>query len=525
MARLRFRNLSAPVTGRHEAYERHVEGEYSIARVSGAGPAANRLAAYRALTDELMSLIGEAIALDKEIRVYGSAWSASEVGVPRDRLVNSKGIRNLRLDLDPSMVSQNYSGDADLLRFLECGESMSGINSLLSEQGLSLKTSGSNNGQTLAGALSTGTHGSAFDFGAISEFVVGLHLITGPTTHVYLQRSSTPVLKHDFADSIGAAFVESDELFNAALVSFGSFGIIQGALVETRPLFTLHASRFVHPYNQALKTAMTTLDFSGIDLGLSQLPASAPTNKPHHFQVYFNPNLGAPPPEASVLMMFEDQWDNSYQMPVWKGESGPSAAALEIINAIFEHIPKRLRKTSLRLLNKRIAKQLESYYRLGIVRDLVKGVRMKGHLLLSGTAVPMDRSVEALDILFHAYHDFGHLMPLVIATRFVKGSTATLGFTRFARTCVFDIDTTSTEESRQFVNLVRERLEQAGVPYAVHWGKLERELGQFLNTARLQTMYGDATMLSWLGARHQLLENADVERVFSNDFMRNVGLA
>jgi hypothetical protein len=62
-------------------------------------------------------------------------------------------------------------------------------------------------------------------FGAMQEMVFGLHLVTGPNRHVYLERKSYPVMGPDFPESIGAEFIRDDVLFNAALVGLGSFGI------------------------------------------------------------------------------------------------------------------------------------------------------------------------------------------------------------------------------------------------------------------------------------------------------------
>ena len=102
------------------------------------------------------------------------------------------------------------------------GNSVAALNDYLFASGLSIKGCGSNNGQTIAGAISTGTHGGAYRFGSMQEMVAGLHLITGPDTHVYVERKSYPVMRPDFAQSIGADFVQDDILFYAALVGLGA---------------------------------------------------------------------------------------------------------------------------------------------------------------------------------------------------------------------------------------------------------------------------------------------------------------
>ena len=136
-------------------------------------------------------------------------------GRPPDRYYGpAAGVRSAQ-----GLTNPAYGGDAAKLRFVECGNSVAALNDYLFAAGLSIKGCGSNNGQTIAGALSTGTMAAPTSFGAMQEMVVGLHLITGPDKHVYLERKSYPVMQSAFAESIGADFIQDDTLFNAALVS------------------------------------------------------------------------------------------------------------------------------------------------------------------------------------------------------------------------------------------------------------------------------------------------------------------
>ena len=65
-----------------------------------------------------------------------------------------------------------------------------------------------------------------------------------------------------FIQKLGAELVQDDELFNAALVSFGSFGIIHGVLIETEELFLMETYMRRMPYDDTLKKLMETLNFS-----------------------------------------------------------------------------------------------------------------------------------------------------------------------------------------------------------------------------------------------------------------------
>jgi hypothetical protein len=300
--------------GEHQAYNQAIDGVHSFADVAIPSDPVGQLNAYNQVTTELQGLIASAVANGKTLRAYGSSWSLSKCGVSDHQMLNTAAL-TIGLRPGPTHFDAAYPvANRDKLRFLECGVSIAAINEYLLGEQLSLKASGSNSGQALAGVVSTGTHGSAFKFGACQDFVVGLHLVLGPTKHVYLQRHSSPVVNQSWADKFGATLVNDDKLFNAALVSFGSFGIIHGIMVETRERFLLRAYRRIDPLDVNLWNAIGSLDFSGINL-------PKPENDLYHFEVFFNPNAGTPPNEAIVMLMFEEGW-HPYTPPVWHTGSG-----------------------------------------------------------------------------------------------------------------------------------------------------------------------------------------------------------
>jgi FAD/FMN-containing dehydrogenase len=505
-----FRTVRLWEGQRHRSFAQPIEGLHDF---SVHHPPVNALAdAYNDVTEELQGIIAGAVQNGKSLRAMGSSWSLSKVGVTDHELINTKNLR-IGFTVPANHVSPSYGGDPTGLRFFECGNSIAAINRILFNDRLSLKASGSNDGQTLAGAVSTGTHGSAFKFGATPDFVVGIHLITGPSTQVFLQRESHPVVTSSFADVLGAELITDDTLFNAALVSFGSFGIIHGMLIETRPLFLLHAYRSFRPFDAGLKTAISTLDFAGLDL---PRPASAL----YHFQVYFNPNEGSPPAEAAVSVMFEAPWTEAYRPPPWdEGEPGPGASGLEIIAALLGAIPEPLTGLVRPTLNQQIRNHLKPYAITGTIKDLFRGEKAEGKLFVSDVGVPLSRSLEALAIAFETYAHFGTLLPMDCMMRFVKGSTALLGHTRFDPTCTLEIDATDTPKTRDYANAVWTKLEDAGIPFTMHWGKFN----WFLTPARLRRVYGE-NVQKWIASRETLL-SPDVRRVFTNEFLTSVGLA
>ena len=131
----------------------------------------------------------------------------------------------------------------------------------------------------------------------------------------------------------------------------------------------------------------------------------------------------------------------------------------------------------------------------------------------------MSRSLDALSVAFDTYANFGAVLPVLFTMRFVKGTKALLGFTKFEPTCVLEIDGINTKKMREYANAVWNNLEQAGIPFTMHWGKLN----SFLTKARVKQMYGE-NVNKWIESRETLL-SPDVGKVFTNDFLKSVGLA
>jgi hypothetical protein len=107
---------------------------------------------------------------------------------------------------------------------------------------------------------------------------------------------------------------------------------------------------------------------------------------------------------------------------------------------------------------------------------------------------------------------------VLLSMRYVKGSRATLAFTRHPMTCVLEIDGVQSARTHQFYRDAWARLARENVPFTFHWGKQND-----LTAAAARRMYGKA-LDAWLGARRELLDR-DARRLFSSDFLESLGLA
>jgi hypothetical protein len=77
--------------------------------------------------------------------------------------------------------------------------------------------------------------------------------------------------------------INDDDLFNAALVSCGTFGVVHAFVIQTEKLFTLEPQVRKFSFSQA-KEALYSLDIASLDIDLDN-----PLELPWHFEFYLNP--------------------------------------------------------------------------------------------------------------------------------------------------------------------------------------------------------------------------------------------
>lgn len=487
---------------RHETYTQPIENLYNLAN----DDTGNVVDDYNTTTKGIQNLIDEAIQKKRHLRAIGGEWSFTRISATDGILLNTK-LLNMTIRITPASVHKQYPKKADDLYFCQCGVSVQEISERLRKRNRSLMTSGASNGQTIAGALSTGTHGSAFDIGSMSNFVVGLHLIISPTRHVWLEKSSYPVASASFIEKLNAELVRDDELFNAALVSFGSFGFMHGVMLETAPLFLYECHRERMLIDDALLALMQTLDFTG-----SSLPKG--DERPYHFQTLFN--LYDLDKGAFVTTMYKRPYTDDYTPPALALPAiGPGDDAPTFIGTITQAIPALVPALVTALTNS----QYKPYSNLmGTHGEIFSNTDVHGKVLSTAIGVDLADVLRVKDIILSLNETNGPFTG-VVAFRYVKGTEAILGFTRFPTTCVVELDGVFSTNTLAFCEALWDKLEAESIPFAFHWGKILS-----LTKDRLRRMYSDSHVDRWITARNKLMRNEACMEVFRNDVMSQWGL-
>jgi hypothetical protein len=460
---------------------------------------------YNSTTRGIQDIIKNAIQSGTSLRTLGGSWSFSPIAATKGILLNTKPL-NIRFTINTNSTAAEYTGEAKRLCLAQCGNGIWELNNSLHQRGLSLSACGASNGQTNAGANATGTHGAAIGFGAVQEGVVGLHLITGPEKHIWLERASYPVMNQSFADKLGAAMLRDDDAFNAALVSFGSFGFIHGVMIEAEDDYLLEYYLRRVPFDDALMHQLTTLDFA-----YPHLPY--PDTVPFHFQSLINPydlNKG-----AYMTTMYKRPFHDDYDRPQPNGAGiGPGDDAPCFIGKVAGALPAAVPL----LVNKVLAKSLtlceQQFGRLG---EIFNNTNLRGKVASAAVGLPVAMVDQVINRLITVNKQAGPFAGL-FAFRFVKASKATMAFTHFTPvTCVLELDGVLSPATLRFYDAVWNMLDQLNIPFTFHWGKMNA-----LTPERMQQMYGPK-LDQFLAARARIID-PDMIKVFSNETMQQWGI-
>ncbi|MEU5527738.1 D-arabinono-1,4-lactone oxidase [Micromonospora chersina] len=162
--------------------------------------------------EEVVEAVRHAAGTGRTIRAVGSGHSFTATAV-------ADGHRLDLADLDTGVTVD----PARRLVTVPAGMTLHTLNDLLARHGLALPNLGDIDAQTIAGALSTGTHGTGAKLGCLSTFVTALTLVTG--TGEVLRCSAD----------------EHRDVFAAARVGLGAVGVLVEVTLRCVDAFVLRA--------------------------------------------------------------------------------------------------------------------------------------------------------------------------------------------------------------------------------------------------------------------------------------------
>ena len=158
------------------------------------------------------------VAAARRVKVAGSGHSFTDIACTDGVMVDPSGMTRV-LAVQGSEVT------------VEAGITLRELGPALAERGLALENQGDVDAQTIAGAISTATHGTGGRFANISSQVTAVRLVTATGEVVELR--------------------DGDELL-AARVSLGALGAISSVTLRCVPAFTVHRIDEPRPLEEVL---------------------------------------------------------------------------------------------------------------------------------------------------------------------------------------------------------------------------------------------------------------------------------
>lgn len=181
--------------------------------------------AHPSSEEEIKSIVLDAIKYKKKIRLIGSGHSFTSLCSTDNILIsldNYQGI--ISVDKEQKQV------------VVEAGTKLKLLGDLLFKENLAMENLGDINVQSIAGAISTGTHGTGTQFKSISNQVIALKFVNGK------------------GEIIECSATKNAELFKSAQVSLGCLGIITEVTLQCVTSYKLKLQNKKEKLSDVLKT-------------------------------------------------------------------------------------------------------------------------------------------------------------------------------------------------------------------------------------------------------------------------------
>jgi L-gulonolactone oxidase len=174
-----------------------------------------------ATVDDVAAAVKESITTGRRVKAVGSGHSFTDIAATDDQRLHLHRLAGLvAVDRAARLVT------------VQAGMPMYALNALLAEHGLAVPNLGDIDAQTVAGAISTGTHGTGAKHATLASVVEAVTLVTGTGEVLRLDASS--------------------ELFPAARLGLGALGIMVEVTLRCVDRFILRADERPLPLAKVL---------------------------------------------------------------------------------------------------------------------------------------------------------------------------------------------------------------------------------------------------------------------------------
>ncbi|MCS7074405.1 MAG: FAD-binding protein [Bacteroidia bacterium] len=173
--------------------------------------------------ESLTEIIQQAVKSGKKIRVVGSGHSWTQLVKTNQILVSLDDWQGI-IEINKPLLQATVKAGTKLFRLSE----------LLAANGMAMENMGDIDRQSIAGALSSGTHGTGIQFGVLANQLREITFINGKGELVTCSPENNP------------------RLFKAAQVSLGSLGVITRMKLQAVPAYRLRCVKKKESFEEVL---------------------------------------------------------------------------------------------------------------------------------------------------------------------------------------------------------------------------------------------------------------------------------
>ncbi|UOR15982.1 hypothetical protein [Qipengyuania aquimaris] len=467
---------------------------------------------------------------DRELCITGSGWSQSDLYYNFSTLVTTDNDHGI-WEIPDEAFREGVEGRHRYV-MVTGGTKIYQLMDWLGRSGrdLSLRTAGSHKGQSLAGIVGTGSHGSTLKETGCETHIRGMVLSRGKNRDVWLGSPDHPVLRDDWIEEF--ASVGDSAMFADALVHLGGMGFVSAYLIEAVDEF----------YCGLVKRARVLPDnwFELVEQGRFAEAVGDITDgrDPHYYELTFDPFDGLGHEVCETI------WTD------FAAATKPDNLGGQVTRTTLEAISEKGAKGLIGVTkhedldaNPLPAEDIE-----GRIRDLIDVPKQifddfkdnacderdtprtlaqltaewQPHRLMNirvdvynaALAVPRERLGEVMKIAMDMAEGEGNIRQFskdfVYTVRFAKKSPATMGFLKFEDNAIINIDGLPKNfilgtDAPMAAEHLQHLLKKADIPFTMHWGK-DAQLG----AKAIREQYGLAVD-RYRATREALLEeNAEV---------------
>ncbi|CAB4595680.1 unannotated protein [freshwater metagenome] len=402
---------------------------------------------------EVASIVSQAALLGETVKVVGSGHSFTGAAATNGRLLRIDALSGIRsIDREKLQVT------------VGAGTTLNTLNRLLAAEGLAMANLGDIAYQTVAGAISTSTHGTGTELTGLAAQVVALTLVTAS------------------GEIISCSLTEHPHIFEMARVSVGALGVVVECTIQAVPAFRLRASE-----------APFTLD--------SLLPQIHELAHEHdHFEFFWIPHTRWALTKRNNRT--DDPLDPLPPIRGWIGKTFMENYAFGALCKVGKLRPSLIPRLATALPSSGSREYVNDSYKIFASPRLVKFYEME-------YAIPAASVVPALQELRAMIERKGYLLNFPVEVRFTKQDDVPLSTSYGRDSAYIAVHVYKGMEKEPFFHDVESIMKTyEGRP---HWGKMHYQTAQELRV--LYPRFDD-----FIDVRNQI----DPHRVFANDYTRQV---